>query len=799
MLKKVLLATVVYCCMQTVSKADSPAAVTYTAGKLANGIISVEFDLRQGGFSIKDAKSKEILLSDARFRLPSGEPPANVKVLKVENIQDNLGRGKRIILSAMDWNLLRYGSWQASGREPALQLFTYTLYESNPALVLGFGLKTRNYISMRISGSRPIDSAKLFGGRKLENLKTLNGAAGAEPTLVKSDADRVSANSLMLTALVDGQRRSVVWGGLKYAEFAKISILHNGAISSVFEDPVGRLVDEGRTYIADDTIYLDVYTHEPFEALERYGKAMQKANNAKPNVCDFPVLCGWSVGNVSHLPDVNNSVKLIEQLDYANKCGLTKYTKVALRLEPDKYHFDTEQGWWDDEHMQKFGHLKAPYDTIEKWSKALEAKNGIAYIYMQLGMPSDDFVRQFPEYMLFNDNSEIDRHTPGLKNGKKHPHHQPYVTFDYTDKGFSEHFVNAWSKLHRDGIQGVKVDYPGSAWRPEGGFDDRYATCNSAYRRAFELLRKGMSKEGLIDERNLGESGRPCLDMTAGVIDTQRVWSDSNKFMPEMISRSGLRWYKNRTVFNYYSDTKAVHGLPKRILESLITMNFITSGRLDLATSFSFFNPEITHIVSRSYPNYRELKTARPLDAFIGIRDPQVYDLELTPDWHQIIFYNTGKSESEISTAVSGERVSNAIGLDAAGEYHAYEFWHDTYLGKLQGTDRVKLTLAPKCCAMISLRKAEEHPQVLSTDRHLLQGWMDLNDVKWSPAQKRLSGTAKVIGGEPFTITIACNGYKALKAVQPGAELKPHPNNTLIRLELNAEHSGDQPWTVSFK
>jgi hypothetical protein len=39
---------------------------------------------------------------------------------------------------------------------------------------------------------------------------------------------------------------------------------------------------------------------------------------------------------------------------------------------------------------------------------------GVPYIYMQLGMPSDDFARQFPQYMLFNDGSEVDRRrTPG--------------------------------------------------------------------------------------------------------------------------------------------------------------------------------------------------------------------------------------------------------------------------------------------------------------------------------------------------------------------------------------------------
>ena len=517
------------------------------------------------------------------------------------------------------------------------------------------------------------------------------------------------------------------------------------------------------------------------------------------------MLCGWSVSHISKLPNVNNSAALIGELEHANKCGLTKYTKVSLRLEPDKYHRDTEQGWWDDAHMREFKHLVEPYESVAKWSEGMNANNGIPYIYMQLGMPSDDFVKKFPQYMLFSDGSEVDRTTPEWvprrNRRQKHHHHQPYVTYDYTDKEFSKHFVKAWSKLREDGIRGVKVDYPATAWRPEGGFDDRHATTNSAYRRAFSLLREAFGKDGLIDERNLGESSRPCLDVTAGLVDTQRTWGDSNGYSPGMVSISGLRWYKNRTVFNYYPDTKAVHGIPPEIRRSLLTMMFLTSGRIDLATSFSLFTPEITHDFSRIYPHYREPRTARPLDAFTGITDPQVYDLELTSDWHQIALYNTSKEKAVVSTAISGPRINNAIGLDPDGHYHTYEFWTDTYLGKLPGTARIKRSLSPNHCAMISVRKVQAHPQVVSTNRHILQGWVEMKDVSWDRETRALSGTANVIGGEPFKIVVANNGATVLKVETDGGgvELEAHPVAGLSRLNLSTPANTKVKWKLKYE
>ena len=772
--------------------------LTYTDGRLSNGIIYLVFD-PQGGFSIHDATSDEVLLSDARFALPHGKRGTVVQMY-AEDIKDALGVGKRLTLEVADFNELGYQG--RPNRAYAYLLYTYALYENNPALVCGFGVKMPNYLSFRLMESTPLGGGRFFDGKDMIQAMTLNGAAGATKTVVEKGLSRWSANSLMLTGLVEGQRRTAVWGGLRYKEFGAYATLQDGLPSFYAQDPIGRLVDEDESYLAEDNFYLDVHTRDPFEALERYGSAMRLANNAHPNVYDFPVLCGWSVSEISHLPSVNNSAKLIGELEYANKCGLTRYTKVALRLEPDKYHLNTEQGWWDDAHMREFRHLVEPYESIAKWSRAMNAANGIPYIYMQLGMPSDDFARQYPEYMLFNDASEVDKRIPNKPDYEhKHPHHQPYVTYDYTDKGFSDHFLKVWRKLSEDGIRGVKVDYPATAWRPEGGFDDRYATTNAAYRRAFELLREAMGGDAYIDERNLGESSRPCLDVTAGLVDTQRTWGDSNGFEPGMISISGLRWYKNRTVFNYYSDTKAVHDLSAEIRQSMLTMVFLSSGRLDLSTSFSLFTPEITRDVSRTYPHYPEPRTARPLDAFTGKGDPQVYDLELTPDWHQVALYNTGMERTVVSTAISGERVDNAIGLDSASSYHAYEFWSDTYIGKLSGTESIARELSPNCCAMISVRKAQDHPQVLSTDRHLLQGWLDLEEVRWDPETRTLSGTAHVIGGEAFKIVVADNGAKAIKSDARGgsSELKPHPVSGLSCLTLSATANTDVSWTMKYE
>jgi len=270
---------------------DTPKSVTYANGRLSNGIVAVEFDYQQGFFSIRDANNGEVLLAEARFGLHSGNASGGLNLMTVQDVQDRLGTGKRIILEVVDRSVLRH-------YERARRLFSYALYENSPALVFGFGLKTPNYFSMRLRESRPLAGACLFGGRDMECPMTLNGAAGSERTRVTPGLSRSSANSLMLTGLIEGQRRTAVWGGLGYSEFGKYATLEQGSPGFFAEDPVGRLVDEDQTYLSEDTFYLDVHTREPFKALERYGSAMRKANLAHPNVYDFGSSVDYQVSTI---------------------------------------------------------------------------------------------------------------------------------------------------------------------------------------------------------------------------------------------------------------------------------------------------------------------------------------------------------------------------------------------------------------------------------------------------------------------------------------------------------------------
>jgi hypothetical protein len=91
---------------------------------------------------------------------------------------------------------------------------------------------------------------------------------------------------------------------------------------------------------------------------------------------------------------------------------------------------------------------------------------------------------------------------------------------------------------------------------------------------------------------------------------------------------------------------------------------------------------------------------------------------------------------------------------------------------------------------------------VISTNRHLLQGWVELSGIKWDANTKTLSGIAKVIGGEPFKIVVANNGAKAVKASASGAQaaLAPHQSAAdLSVITLMRADNGDTAWEIAYQ
>jgi hypothetical protein len=487
--------------------------------------------------------------------------------------------------------------------------------------------------------------------------------------------------------------------------------------------------------------------------------------------------------------------------------GWLKYTSMAIRLVPDCYDDNNENGWWDDEHWRmhgsgsrqtiialKSGHYREPYETTKKWAQAITELGGIPLMYFQTAVRSIDYVEKYPEHMLFN---ESYHHVGNQGNWDWDWLNHEHTSYDFTDEGFTAHLREVYKNLHDGGVRGLMYDYPSTGWALFGGMDDKYATTGSAYRRIFQIAKDGLGDNSYLHERNLWIGS----DISLGIVASQRIWGDTDIATPEMISRGGLRWYKNRVVVGYDMDAKnLLKAVPNNQdgLRKMLTMSYVAGSRLLLANSFSMLKEEQIFTLSRIYPFHSSPLTARPVDMLFNDY-PRIYSFKINDDWQQVVFYNQNDKDSiQLSTGLSDIAVKGGLELQAGKSYYVYDFWNNRFIGKLSGKERLTQEIRPGEARMMSVRAVEKHPQVLSTDRHLLQGYVELSDMEWDASTKTLKGKVSLVEKEAMSIVIATNGFKFQHVSADNAASSVIPDGDLIRLVLQGDRSEQTTWSVSF-
>ena len=133
-----------------------------------------------------------------------------------------------------------------------------------------------------------------------------------------------------------------------------------------------------------------------------------------------------------------------------------------------------------------------------------------------------------------------------------------------------------------------------------------------------------------------------------------------------------------------------------------------------------------------------------------------------------------------------------------------FDFWNQEYLGTWE--QGLSLDLLPASCRVITLLPAEDHPQLISTNRHITQGWVDLISQAYDAAKNSYSGRSKVIKGDPYRLQFVFPREKNFAIGKASArtstgrlDVKVFNHQGWATVEVTSPTTTEVSWEVSFE
>ena len=464
----------------------------------------------------------------------------------------------------------------------------------------------------------------------------------------------------------------------------------------------------------------------PYLALEMYAEAVGKANSARTR----SIVNGWcswfyTLSQVSEAEVISNTEFAAKHL---KQFGL-EYIQIDEGYQ--RWHGDWE------------GNDRFPQGM--KWlaNKIKEHgfKPGIWISPYVISEPTEVF-HKHPDWLLKKADGSLKRignweegsGPPADENPKRyglditHPEAAKWL-HDLIDT-----IANEW------GYEMIKVDF--MAWSilaAERYYDTTHSSAH-AYRNGLEIMRKAAGDKCHILECGPGAT-------TVGLIDSMRLEADVNYgfsntawetyFLHPACSASAAakRYYFHKRTWINDVDHICLDLLNHQQSEAAATLIAVSGGNMISGDRLTQLGKHKLDILKKITPSFGGAAT--PVDLFDG-EVQSVFALKIKKsfaEWTIAGFFNANLVQS-IERKFSLQR----LWLNPGKTYLAFDFWKQQFIGEITG--EIKLTIQPGSVVLLTIHEKSGSPQFISTDRHVMQGALEIENINWNESTKTISGTS---------------------------------------------------------
>ena len=392
------------------------------------------------------------------------------------------------------------------------------------------------------------------------------------------------------------------------------------------------------------------------------------------------------------------------------------------------------------------------------------------------------------------------------------------TALDMTHPGAQEHVrmtmrlaTQEWGYryLKLDGLStglAVKPQYINDAWREDGFGDARFhdpaASNVTSYRQGLRTVREGAGDDTYILGCSTSQNMRSYA-ASFGLVDAMRTGPDNNGTWAGWLRASPLSGTRHHHLNGrvWWNDPDPVYVRPTLTVDAArceVSWTALTGQQLTLSDWLPALPAERLDILRRGMPHHGG--KARAIDLFE--REPARLWLATDDRPGQqrrdvLGVFNWGDTEETLTIDL------DRLGLPPATAYAGFDFWGGTFLPPIG--KRLEVTVGPRACRIIALRPQLERPFLLSTNRHIAQGFTEITDERWDEGTLTLSGTSAVVAGDYQQLRIVARAPNAAWSV---AEVRLDDptcdaalvgeRDGLVRVRLHVPSDRRVGWSVRF-
>ena len=762
--------------LKAASLAGASLAITNTAAedffgdkdpaKIKNSWFVVSFDKKKGMIDVLRTNGTSFLQNGtfAANLVDGSRHSASSKTYRhksrTESFTDLLGRGHRLVVSSSDTKrridfeatISLYDELELISFETVIKNVSsqkILLHSLEPLRVIAGesgSLQVPGIAKVITNGEMYFDTGQIHDFKEDGNIASTGKIKGVDVTNRSISTTTETTHSWWNVGLFSGyQQEALVLGYLQNdLSLGNVLVARTapGEISFVAESVYApQLTLLPATSISSNRFVINT-GRDPYAALERYAHAVGKIGRARTG----SVVNGWcswfyTLAQVSEDEVIANTKFAAEHL---KPYGL-EYIQVDEGFQ--KWHGDWEGN-------ERFPHgMKWLADQV----KSHGFKAGMWISPYVVSEPSEVF-QKHPDWLLKRSDGSLQRvgnwdegaEPPADENPKRY-------CLDITHPEAAKWLHNLIDKIVNDwGYEMIKIDFVAWSILAANKYHDPTLAAAQVYRRGMEIMRNAAGNHCHILECGPGA-------ITVGLIDSMRIELDSNYGFADTAwntyfnnpasssAAAGKRYYFHKQTWVNDADHLCMSLLNNQQCEAAASIIALSGGNMMSGDRLTQLTPYKLDILKKITPSFG--KAAKPVDLFQS-DDHSVFALKIEKPfatWTVAGFFN-----ADLNKSTEKKWPLESFWLDPSKTYLAFDFWKQEFIGEI--SKEISLDIQPGSVSVITFHEKSGHPQLISTDRHIMQGAIEIEEIIWNREKNILSGVSVGPANSSYNLSVYVPG-----------------------------------------